>query len=72
MIPYLKEGRTAEVRELADDMVTVFRDHAVAREALAALLLFRETARRETATAELARAVAASLRRMHGGDAKLP
>lgn len=72
VIPYLKEGRTAEVRELADDMVTVFRDHAVAREALAALLLFQEAARRETATAELAREVAASLSRMRGGDAKLP
>ena len=72
VIPYLKEGRTAEVRELADEMVTVFRDHDVTREALAALLLFQEAARRETATAELAREVAASLGRMRGGDSKLP
>lgn len=62
-ISYLKEGKTAEVRELADEMVAVFRDHDVAREALAALLLFQEAARRETATADLAREVAASLTR---------
>jgi tetratricopeptide (TPR) repeat protein len=63
---YLKEGKTAEVRELADDMVTVFRDHDVPREAFAALLLFQEAARREAATAELAREVAASLTRARG------
>jgi len=63
VIPYLEEGKTAEVRALADEMVTVFRDHDVSREALAALLLFQEAARRETATAALAREVAASLTR---------
>ena len=66
-ISYLKEGKTAEVRELADEMVAVFRDHDVAREALAALLLFQEAARQETATAALAREVAASLTRTRGG-----
>ena len=62
---YLKEGKTAEVRELADEMVTVFRDHDVPREALASALLFQEAARRDIATAELAREVAASLTRVH-------
>lgn len=66
-ISYLAEGKTAEVRELADEMVTVFRDLDVAREPLAALLLFQEAARQETATAELAREVAASLARARGG-----
>lgn len=60
-IPDLQEGRIAEVRELVDEMVTVFRDHDVPRESLAALLLFQEAARRETATTDLAREVAASL-----------
>ena len=60
-ISYLAEGKTAEVRELADEMVTIFRTLEVAREPLAALLLFQESARQETATAELARDVAASL-----------
>jgi hypothetical protein len=68
VIPYLQEGKTAEVRDLADEMVTVFRDHDAAREALAALLLFQEAARRETATADLAREVAASLTRSRGSS----
>lgn len=63
VIPCLKEGKTAEVRELAEEMVSVFHEHDVSREAMAALLLFQEAARRETATAELAREVAASLSR---------
>jgi tetratricopeptide (TPR) repeat protein len=63
VIPYLEEGDTAEVRVLADDMVTVFRHHDIAREALAALLLFQEAARRETATAALARETATALSR---------
>jgi hypothetical protein len=62
-ISHLQEGKTAAVRELADEMVTVFRDLEVSREPMAALLLFQEAARRETATAELARQVAASLNR---------
>lgn len=62
-ISYLAEGKTAEVRELADEMVTVFQTLDVAREPLAAVLLFQEAARQETATAELAREVAASLTR---------
>ncbi len=66
VIPDLQEGKTAEVRELIDEMVTVFRDHDVPREALAALLLFQEATRRETATADLAREVAASLNRARG------
>jgi hypothetical protein len=53
-------------------MVTVFRNHDVAREALAALLLFQEAARQETATGDLAREVAASLIKARGSAAKLP
>ena len=65
-ISYLAEGKTAEVRELADEMVTVFRALDVAREPMAAVLLFQEAARQETATAELVREVAASLTRARG------
>lgn len=63
VIPDLQEGKTAGVRELVDEMVTVFRDHDVPREALAALLLFQEATRHDTATADLAHKVAASLTR---------
>jgi tetratricopeptide (TPR) repeat protein len=66
-ISHLQEGKTAEVRELADEMVTVFRNLDVAREPMAAVLLFQEAARRETVTAELAREVAATLTRARGG-----
>jgi tetratricopeptide (TPR) repeat protein len=71
-IVHLQEGKTAEVRELADEMVSVFRDLEVSREPMAALLLFQEAARRETATAELAREVAASLSRARRGEPKCP
>ena len=47
-------------------MVTVFQTLDVAREPMAALLLFQEAARQETATADLAREVAASLTRACG------
>jgi tetratricopeptide (TPR) repeat protein len=62
-IVHLQDGKTAEVRELADEMVTVFRALEVAREPMAALLLFQEAAHRDAATAELARKVAATLSR---------
>ena len=57
---WLKAGRTAEVRELADRMVRIFKGQKdFAREALAALQLFCEAALREAATVELAlRAIA--------------
>jgi tetratricopeptide (TPR) repeat protein len=60
-ISHLQTGKTAEVRDLADEMVTVFRDQEVAREPMAALLLFQQAARQETATADLARQVATTL-----------
>ena len=72
VIPDLQEGKTARVRELVDEMVAVFRAHDVAREALAALLLFQEAARQETATADLAREVAASLTRARGSEGVIP
>jgi tetratricopeptide (TPR) repeat protein len=67
-IPHLEEGNTTEVRALADEMVAVFRQHNVARESLAALLLFQEAAHRDAATAELVRKVAATLSRSAGAD----
>jgi len=63
VISCLEQGKTAEVRDLADEMVIVFRDLGVSREALAAVLLFQEAARRETATADLARDIATTLSR---------
>ncbi|MFL6290365.1 MAG: hypothetical protein ACJ759_05675 [Thermoanaerobaculia bacterium] len=72
VVSHLDEGHTAEVRVLADEMVAVFRDHNVPREALAAVLLFQEAAHREGATAELAREVAASITRARRDEPKRP
>ncbi len=72
VVSHLEVGNTAEVRVLADEMVAVFRAHDVSREALAAVLLFQEAARRETATAELAREVAATLTRARRGAETCP
>jgi tetratricopeptide (TPR) repeat protein len=69
-ISYLEEGRTAEVRDLAEEMVTVFRNLDISREALAALLLFQESARQETATTTLARNLATALTRTREDMAK--
>jgi tetratricopeptide (TPR) repeat protein len=56
-ILHLEAGRATEVRELAEEMLWIFTAQGVAREALAALRLFREAVESETVTAELAREV---------------
>jgi tetratricopeptide (TPR) repeat protein len=56
-ILYLKEGCTAEVRQLAIRMGWIFKAKGINREALAALGLFCEAARQETATVELTKRV---------------
>ena len=60
---YLKEGRTAEVKELAVAMGWIFTAKGITREALAALTLFCKAAEQEAATVELARRVEQFLRR---------
>lgn len=59
---YLKQGRTAEVKELAAEMVAIFRAQRVQQEALAAVLVFQKAADRERATIEQARRLAGYLR----------
>ncbi len=60
---WLKAGRTAEVKALADSMVWIFRAKGIAREALAALKVFCDAARQESATVKLAREVIAKIER---------
>lgn len=50
---FLKQGRTAEVRRLAEEMVWIFMAQGVAREAMAALQTFCDAARRDAASLEL-------------------
>ncbi|HEY2292497.1 MAG TPA: helix-turn-helix domain-containing protein [Thermoanaerobaculia bacterium] len=60
---FLEEGRIADVRALAEEMLQIFRTQRIEREALAALRLFCDAARRETATVELARRLVRFLHR---------
>jgi tetratricopeptide (TPR) repeat protein len=53
----LEQGRTAEARTLADEMMWIFSSQGVHREALAALRVFCEAAQQEAATVELTRHV---------------
>ncbi|HXO20949.1 MAG TPA: hypothetical protein VOA87_13625 [Thermoanaerobaculia bacterium] len=59
---YLKGGRLADVKLLAEEMFKIFEAGDVHREALAALVLFQEAAQREALTAKLAREVARYLK----------
>ena len=61
---WLEDGRAREVRRLAEGLRWIFEAKKIAREALAALTLFCEAARREAATAELARQVIADIERI--------
>jgi tetratricopeptide (TPR) repeat protein len=50
---YLEEGRTAEVRELAAEMLDTFLTHDIHRQALAALAVFQQAAEMDSATPSL-------------------
>jgi tetratricopeptide (TPR) repeat protein len=50
---YLREGRLAEVQELAVDMVKIFEALGVQREAIAAVILFRDAAGQGAVTGDL-------------------
>jgi tetratricopeptide (TPR) repeat protein len=52
---YLEQGRTRLVKELAEEMVWIFKGEKVHKEALAALALFRHAVRAEKAQAEWTR-----------------
>jgi tetratricopeptide (TPR) repeat protein len=62
-ILYLREDRWADVQQLAEEMIPIFQAQDVDREALAALRLFQEAARRQELTVEKVRELAAWLRR---------
>lgn len=73
-----QEGKHPEVRRLAEEMLPLFSSQKAHQEALAALLFFRDAARKEAATVPLIREVADYLRRwrsnpglrFRGGDAR--
>ncbi|HKH47894.1 MAG TPA: hypothetical protein VKM72_24825 [Thermoanaerobaculia bacterium] len=59
---YIKQERWREVRVVAEEMLQLFRDLGVHREAIASLLLFREAVEREDATVDLIQRLARYLR----------
>jgi ATP/maltotriose-dependent transcriptional regulator MalT len=67
----LEQGETARVREMAETMLATFLALGVEREPLAALRLFWDAAKRETATVDLARRVVKFLHRAQH-DPELP
>lgn len=66
---WLRQGRTAEITELVDEMVTIFRSRNIQREAITALLMLREALRKNRATAALLQTVSAELRRLERSPA---
>jgi transcriptional regulator with XRE-family HTH domain len=59
----LKQGDTSGVRKIAQEMLWIFGSQGVHREALAALQVFCDAAKQETATVKLAQRVALYLHR---------
>jgi tetratricopeptide (TPR) repeat protein len=51
---YASEGRAAEVRAVAEEILPIFLSRDLQREAIAALIAFRQAARMETLNAQLA------------------
>ncbi len=66
----LRQGRTDSVRRLAEEMVPILAAQDVHREALAALVLFQDAARRNELTIGKVREIAASLRESRGSRAR--
>ncbi len=52
---YLREGRVADVKRLAEEIYPIFQAQDVHREAAAALMLFQEAARQEQLTVKVVR-----------------
>ncbi len=55
---YAQQGRTGEMKALAEEMVPIFRSRDVHREATAALLIFQKAAKAESVTLQMVRDLA--------------
>jgi tetratricopeptide (TPR) repeat protein len=60
---YAGQGRAAEMRQLAEEMLPIFRSQDVHREAIAALLVFQQAVRMERVSADLLGEIQSYLRR---------
>ncbi|HEX4962465.1 MAG TPA: hypothetical protein VF173_16640 [Thermoanaerobaculia bacterium] len=59
---YIRQGRSAEMRRLAEEMIPIFRSRDIHRESLAALLTFQKAAEMESVTLGLIREVSGYLK----------
>jgi tetratricopeptide (TPR) repeat protein len=66
---WLRQGRTAEIRQLVAQLMATFRAVGVEREALAGILLLRDAVECEQATLELLHLIAISLGKLDGRSA---
>jgi tetratricopeptide (TPR) repeat protein len=66
---YAEQGRTAELKRLAEEMVPIFASRQIHREALAALAFFRQAVEAEAASVEVVGRVAAFLKRAQNDPA---
>lgn len=60
---YTEQGRTAELKRLAEEMVPIFASLQIQRETLAAFTLWQQAVQAETAGVELTARIASSLKR---------
>lgn len=60
---YLRQGRTAEIKQLAVEMVPLFESRDLHQEAIAALMLFKRAVEMETLTARIVQEVTGVLER---------
>lgn len=61
---WLRQGRTAEIRRLLDEILTEFRARNIRREAIGAVLMLKEALRKDGASLALLQAVEADLQRL--------
>jgi tetratricopeptide (TPR) repeat protein len=65
---FAQQGRTQELKELAMEVMPVFESREIHREAMACLIMFQHACEEERLTVELARELAAILRREKRGS----
>lgn len=66
---YLKSGRLSETRQLAIEILPIFQNHEIHREALAALMVFKRATELETVSVGMVRDISDYLRRAHSNPA---
>src|SRR5204862_4017666 len=61
---WLRQGRISELRQLVNEMVAIFRNNGIRREAIGALLMFKEALQKDQATEVLLRTVTTEIWRL--------